>query len=301
MAEGLKSIVSDLVFNAAIESLTPAEYDGATFMRLPPTDPRFRILTLLRWEVSNVLATVESIGNGLSPLRTFFSTAKARDTFGRLVQYILRLVTSILSVMPPSGARRSAARTISAVALSFSDARRTVRTLEFAPFVNAFTTVSSKEPLLIIAARWAIACFHSLDRLRWLQQHSLGLGLLGGSTRTTAKLSFRLLFVAHSCRALQELRNAAATSEFLRLRQLREWSGRDGSTRTGSNGHAPCDDRVAMIANLREAAKQLLCMLQAAHIGKVPLLQTSDVAVGLMGVATSWDDVSTMWRRTFRH
>ena len=52
-----------------------------------------------------------------------------------------------------------------------------------------------------------------------------------------------------------------------------------------------------MMASLREALKQLLCMLQAAHIGKVPNLQVGEVAAAALGVFTSWDDVSLMWHR----
>jgi hypothetical protein len=59
----------------------------------------------------------------------------------------------------------------------------------------------------------------------------------------------------------------------------------------------PSDDRDAFMASLREALKQLLCMLQAAHIGKVPNLQVGEFAAAALGVLTSWDDVSLMWHR----
>ncbi|KOO53582.1 hypothetical protein Ctob_011761 [Chrysochromulina tobinii] len=83
-----------------------------------------------------------------------------------------------------------------------------------------------------------------------------------------------------------------------------EAAGLNGNGNGQSHGAAhadademPSDDRDVFMASLRQALKQLLCMLQAAHIGKVPNLQVGEVTAAALGVLTSWDDVSLMWHR----
>jgi hypothetical protein len=313
--ENAKAVVADLILNGLIDYLTPDEIDPNAYIELLHSHPLLQTGALLRWEAGNALSLLQSVGNdGLAPLRTFFITNAARDKVGRLIQYALQLVTSVFKILPPSDARQRLAQTLNAIVLNLSNARRAARTLEFSPFVAVLTR--QKDPELFgLVARWAIAGFHCLDRVRWLQQHGIALSLFDGSTRTTARLSFRMLFVAHACRTIKELRRAAATHEAARLtRRLRHAqtvrsrfgaaAGLNGNGNGQSNGAAhadademPSDDRDAFMASLREALKQLLCMLQAAHIGKVPNLQVGEVAAAALGVLTSWDDVSLMWHR----
>ena len=313
--ENAKAVFADLLLNGVIDYLTPDEIDPNAYIELPHSHPLLQPGALLRWEAGNALSLLQSVGSdGLAPLRTFFTTNAARDKVGRLIQYALQLVTSVFKILPPSDARQRLAQTLNAIVLNLSNARRAARTLEFSPFVAVLTRHKDPE-LLGLVARWAIAGFHCLDRVRWLQQHGLALSLFDGSTRTTTRLSFRMLFVAHACRTIKELRRAAATHEAARLtRRLRHAqtvrsrfgaaAGLNGNGNGQSNGAAhadademPSDDRDAFMASLREALKQLLCMLQAAHIGKVPNLQVGEVAAAALGVLTSWDDVSLMWHR----
>ena len=323
--ENAKAVVADLLLNGVIDYLTPDEIDPNAYIELPHSHPLLQPGALLRWEAGNALSLLQSVGNdGLSPLRTFFITNAARDKVGRLIQYALQLVTSVFKILPPSEARQRLAQTLNAIVINLSNARRAARTLEFSAFVAVLTR--HKDPELFgLVARWAIAGFHCLDRVRWLQQHGIALSLFDGSTRTTARLSFRMLFVAHACRTIKELRRAAATHEAARLtRRLRHAqtvrsrfgvgvaageafgvaAGLNGNGNGQSNGAAhadademPSDDRDVFMASLRQALKQLLCMLQAAHIGKVPNLQVGEVAAAALGVLTSWDDVSLMWHR----
>ena len=313
--ENAKAVFADLLLNGVIDYLTPDEIDPNAYIELPHSHPLLQPGALLRWEAGNALSLLQSVGSdGLAPLRTFFTTNAARDKVGRLIQYALQLITSVFKILPPSEARQRLAQTLNSMVLNLSNARRAARTLEFSPFVAVLTR--HKDPELFgLIARWAVAGFHCLDRVRWLQQHGLALSLFDGSTRTTTRLSFRMLFVAHACRTIKELRRAATTHEAARLtRRLRhaetarsrfgDSSGLNGCCNGQSNGAAhadadetPSDDRDVLMASLREALKQLLCMLQAAHIGKVPNLQVGEVAAAALGVFTSWDDVSLMWHR----
>ena len=69
-------------------------------------------------------------------------------------------------------------------------------------------------------------------------------------------------------------------------------------------GEAAADEAAAdeaRAASLREAGLQLMYMLQSAHEGKVPLLQSNDTAVGLMGVLSSALALQRMWPRGLKH
>lgn len=300
----MAAVATDLLINALVDWLTPSEYDGRAYVSLPEADPRLRISALLRWEVDNVAAGLQTLSeHGLQPIRSFFVPSTARDKAARLVQYTLRLVMGVLARLPPSKARLHCTKTLGTIVLSLANARRTLRLFELGPFAavlsagGAAPAASSRAiacRLLLLCGRWAVACFHSLDRGRWLQDH----GLLGGDARRTGRLSMRCLALAHACRAMRELLDAFATADLhSTLDVLREAKrgcdldrGASLDVRLGGR-----EDREAALASLREAFKQMLCLLQAAHYGRVPLLRTNDIAVGTMGVLTTLDDLRILW------
>lgn len=315
----MASILADIVLNAVIEWLSPQEYDGRAFMTLSESDPRLRIGALLLWEARNCLQALQWVGEGLlTPLCQFFATASARDKAARLAQYMIKLIVGVISTLSPDEGRTQLHRLLSKVVLTFSNARRTTRLLEVGPFRTAlmahanFPVGSPKQAMqwgLVLAARWAAAGFHSLDRVRWFQQHDL----IHGNASKTGRFSFRCLMMAHACKALHEIIRAAATEEATRLLRLLRQSfvtsdtqqleqPRDSSTRSrdelfGGLCGLQCPDRRIMLEAMREILKQFMCLLQTAHLGKISALQTGDLTVGLLGILTTCDDLRILWNK----
>ena len=264
-------IFTDLVFNAAVDWLSPVEYDGRALMTLPPGDIRLRLTSLLSWELEN-------LASSLAPLKAFFASTAARDKVGRLVQYVCRLVLGVLSLSSgevPRDQQSPAVRQLWRLLVAISNARRTFRLLEFGPFIAVARGVAQAgaDPQWApsIMANCAGAAFSFLDRSRWL----MDLQLLRGDPRKTSRRAMRWLCVLHAAQCVRHLWRAALASGDARQRE-------------------------ALREGVREALKQLLCFLQAAHISRLPGLQTHDAFVGAAGVLTTGLDVRDLWRRRLK-
>jgi hypothetical protein len=267
-------MLADLAFQSAVDWLSPQEYDGKALLdRSIVGDPRLRPSALLSWELNNLAAA-------LSHIRSFFVTTASRDKFARFVQYACRLWIGILSLSRSRQDARShpLVQQLWQVLSTISNARRTFRFLEFGPLIAfAHRAVGAAGPTgALWAAAWTSqatsALFSILDRVRWLQDHAI----LKGDPRATSQRAMRLLCVGHAAQAFRLLWRAAS----LRI------------------AAAP---RAEILICLRDALKQLLCLMQAAHIGKIPRLQSHDVAVGLAGILTAGDDVRLLWLKQGAH
>ena len=310
-------LVSDLLFNAMAEWLSPVEYDGRALMTLPDTDSRsssFRTGALLAWEADNAYETLRQAFVRAALTRRFLAGASVRDKMGRFVQYMLRLLVGIAGLTRLADSSNSSMQSLKRMQSVISDARRTYRMLELGPLVELYPTASAcvceeaapAPRVLALLSRSSAALFSIMDRLRWLQQHRL----LTGAASATGRRAYRLLCVTHACNLLRLMLDAASTAEGARrLEGVRAWlagtgragaqldGGGGGNGANGKKGRPSRAERDELSGLLRSALKQLLCLLQTAHIGQVPGLQTHDVAVGLAGMATSASDLRDMWAK----
>ena len=260
-------LVTDLVFNAVIDWLSPVEYEGRAQLTLPPGDPRLRLSALLAWEAGNAL---QFITNAMTPLRAVFSSNSTRDKFIRLIQYALTVVLGTTALLRPEKRKEWLYRALRKLRYNISTARRTFRFLELGPFLalaNSGRLIREGEPFwpARLVSLASIATFSVLDRKRLLQEHNF----FHGDATSTAIRAMRFICVAHAASCLRQL-----------LRVL--WC---------EAGTA----RAELRSRLRDALKQAFCLLQAAHIGRVPYLETHDVVVGLAGMATTADDLRAIW------
>lgn len=299
-------MLQDIVLNAIVDWLSPAEYDGLAVVTLPEGDKRLQLPSLLKWEAQNVIALSDKASHLLSghlvACRDLFSAAKARDKSGRLVQYALRLLIGALCrASSPAIAQGEHIQALRQAQQKMSDARRTFRFLEFGPIVDLLNLRLQGESslirrLLLIVGRWAAALFSCLDRVRWLQDRRM----LQGHAGTTAQRAMRCLATAHACNLIRLLHKALKMRGLGQRLRLSGSGAPANAVFAGPDGEAaPSNtmERVELLETLRDAAKQTLCLLQAAHLGNVPLLCSNDVAVGLMGVLTSADDLHILWRK----
>lgn len=283
-------VFSDLMFNALVEWLSPAEYDGRALVTLPESDPRLQCVALMRWEVGNALLTLRSVSHKLSPFRTFFSTVAARDLIGRLVQYTLRLVAGSLRVaFPHQESTQRLAQALGRIASAISDSRRTYRLLELGPTVSLMQAplgtegralrLTTPEEWMTLTSRWAMFTFSFLDRWRWLQDRRI---LVREHAPRVAQGCFIALTISHVCVALKLLLRARSLSASLH--------------EVHANGEE--QGQGEMRRCFRDLLHRLLCILQTAHIAKLPMLQSNDVLVAGMGVLTTARDVNTLWAKS---
>ena len=285
-------VLADLMFNALVEWLSPAEYDGRALVTLPESDPRLQLVALLRWEVSNALLALRAMSEHLAPIRVFLSTVAARDLIGRIIQYSLRLMSGVNRLAYPHRSRLTQA--LNHVAASLSDARRTYRLLELGPPLLLMQAplggeglsprLASAEEWMILTSRWAMATFSFLDRWKWLQDRRI---LLREHAPRVAEAGFIALTVNHACAALRLL---------LRARSLRA-SLREAHA-NGEDDHEKMQTSCLLRSCLRDLLHRLLCIVQTAHIAKLPMLQSNDVLVAGLGVLTTARDVNTLWAKS---
>lgn len=285
-------MLTDFAFNAIVDYLSPADYDGKAMLSMSASDKRLRAGALLAWEGNNARDAVVEV---LKPLCAFFSSLKARDKVGRLIQYICRLLQAVLQ---RSGQRLTLVPFLRKIILTLSEGRRTFRVLEVGPLLTLARGVSTAEPCWQpgLAATLFSALFNIADRLRWLQEHRI----ISGDPKPTGRRAMRLLCACHGAQCLRLVMRALLTA---REASREAWassaggnSGRNGGSNGGRNGSGSQRRRDEEIRQyLRDAFKQALCFLQAAHIGKVPGLATSDIAIGVMGVYTTSVDLRDMW------
>lgn len=302
-------MLTELLFNMFVDWLSPLEYDGRAHVKLPDSDPRLAIGQLLQWELGNAAAAISVLCDRvLVPLNGLLARSDARDKAARLVQYALRTVVGVLAVLQPSEARRRLVQTLGRLMLTLSSARRTHRWLRLAPLL-ALRRQSAlwEEPLwapraLALGSKLATLGFLGYDHVRWLQEH----GLVRGAARESGVTSMRFGTLAHSCNLTIALLHASASSaptvrgQWGWLQRRRSASARELAEGEAAEGEAAADEAAAdeaRAASLREAGLQLMYMLQSAHEGKVPLLQSNDTAVGLMGVLSSALALQRMWPR----
>ena len=262
-------ILTDLAFNAVVDWLSPVEYDGSALMSLPPTDPRLQPSALLAWEVRNYLGWINEL---LVPLRKNLASTSARDKLVRFVQYALTVILGAMAMSPRHERQHWLFQALRKLRFTISTARRTFRFLEFGPIlslVDCSRIVRDGEPYwpARIISITSVFAFSLLDRLRWLQEHNL----CHGNALKTAVRAMRFICISNAASVLRQL-----------LRVCTATAASQGEARLW----------------LRDALKQMLCLLQAAHIGQVPYLQTHDVLVGLAGMATTGDDLLAIWRRS---
>ena len=275
------AFMTEMVFNYVVEYLSPQEYDGTAQIVLPRNDKRLRVSALLQWERDNAARVVEQ---RLVPMTSFFASLKARDKLGRFFQYLFRLLQGLLE---RSGHQRHLLPIVKKLILTLSNARRTFRVMEFGPLLTlarGVSTVYQEEPFWAhaLGAMALQALFNLTDRLRWLQEHQL----VSGDYRTTGRTAMRALCACHALQCLRRLLHAAS----IHL-EVRAGEGKGN----GRSAEGLDERRAEMRTFLRDALKQWSCCLQCAHIGKVPYLQSNDVAVGLMGVATTASDLRDIW------
>ena len=258
-------MLPDLAFNAVIEYLSPADYDGKAMLSLSASDPRLRVQALLAWEFDNVRVSYMDV---LQPLVQLLSNLKARDKVARLLQYVCRLLQVALQ---RTGQHQALVAKLRTVVTTFAQSRRSFRILEMGPLVSIVRGVSTSEPFwqLAYTSVCCSAAFNILDRWRWLQDHQL----LTGDPRFTGRLALRFLCACHA---------ASGLTHALRAHGAASVAGDEAR------------DRVRR--NLAGAFKQFLCFLQAGHIGRVPGLRTTDNFVTVLGVYTTALDLRDLWR-----
>ena len=281
------AVVAELVFNWVVESLSPQEYDGATHITLPRNDKRLRVGALLQWERDNAVRAVEQ---ALVPAASFFTSLKARDKVGRLIQFMCRLLQGFLE-RSSDQRKRAMLPVIKKLVLTISDARRMFRVVEVGPLLmlarglSTVSTVYDGDPFWghALGAMACAALFNLTDRWRWLQEHQL----VSGNYRATGRMAMRALCACHALQCLRHLLHA--TRMYLELRTEKGHGN-------GQSVDALTERREAMRACMAHVFKQLSCFIQAAHMGKLPYLQSSDIMVSVLGVATTVSDLRDLWR-----
>ena len=248
----MSGFLIEFFFNSLLESLLPLEFDGRAHIRLPETDQRLQLGSLLRWELHNVLAALRELHDVrtcycprltlpatdppalrpqvLKPLERVLMLSDARDKAARLVQFALATAVGVLAAVPQSLVRRDLVATLGSLEEALADARRTFRWLAGAPQLLTLmegpptTEQAASEPrshrALAAANRLLLLAFLSFDHLRWLQQH----GLAAGPSSRAARLSMKLLAASYGCGLILNLSQANMTAEARRrLTQLRTW------------------------------------------------------------------------------
>ena len=228
-------LITDLTFNYLVDWLSPAEFDGTAHLKLPQDDPRIKAAALLRWEAKNACGRAAI----LAPMRSFLVSVSARDKLARFVQYCLRFLQGVLTMIAPQK-RHALIQQIRKIQLNLSSARRAFRVVEVGPLLTLarMPTVLSEEPFWIsrLIGSAATAGFNLFDRARWLQDHGL---LPSGPNHSRS--AARMICLAQLAIATRLLLHASKTAEARRIstrfaRGFAECAGGDGWPRPGERG-----------------------------------------------------------------
>ena len=319
MSEPSVGLITDLTFNYLVDWLSPAEFDGTAHLKLPQDDPRIKATALLAWEAKNACGRAAAI---LAPMRSFLVSVSARDKLARFVQYCLRFLQGVLTMIAPQK-RHALIQQIRKIQLNLSSARRAFRVVEVGPLLTLarMPTVLSEEPFWIsrLIGSAATAGFNLFDRARWLQDHGL---LPSGPNHSRS--AARMICLAQLAIATRLLLHASKTAEARRIsNSLRAWlrpnapvamvgghvqasvermnglnNGEHGEHDAATDGGATLaeeEDAAEFWRCMRDAAKRLLSFWHAGHAGRVPLLITNDLWANFIGAATTADDLREMW------
>jgi hypothetical protein len=233
--------------------------------------------------VTRPTPVIAALSPVLVPCEGLIAKSDGRDKLGRLVQYFLRFWLGYLRQLEPSAALTDQIKLLSKIMATLGDSRRTNRWLKGISPMLALREGSAVRGERLWA-RWALAVgskvtqftFLSLDHTRWMQQHAL----VKGEQARTGVWAMRMLALTHVL--------SGTLSGLRALEAARAAPGKEPEK-------APPQgvDPGSLRKHMREVLKQLLCFLQAAHLGK--LVETHDCFIGLCGVVTSLMDLQTLW------
>lgn len=303
--------------------LAPNEFEPGSYRMLPDNNLRLSIHRLVQWELRNASSAFEKLSDELLvPLKALINSAAARDKLARLLQYALLVPIGLLAEMNPNNARRQISAHCARLREALSDARRTFRWFQgVTPLLalrpSALIHSESRADLwcLSVSSQLGMLAYTMLDHCRWLQQ----LKLISGDKARSAARAERCLAAMHICNLAALVRRVSGRpQEWERLHErarrvlgqlilqwllpaLRRWLPDMTAQLLPADRHAALETALSADSpplpplsgsereTMRTAARELMCFLQCAHIGKI--LQTHDAFVGFLGAITSSMDL----------
>ena len=314
--------LAEIIVATIVDKITPVEFDPSPHILLPEDDPRLTVSSLLQWELRNVQLAFEKISDELlAPFKAFLNSAAARDKLARLVQYALLVPMGLLH--PRRHIRANCERLREAL----SDARRTFRWFQgVTPLLALRPTAPVHEERrldlwgLSVGAHLGMLTYTLLDHRRWLQR----LKLVSGEASRSAARAESCLAAMHLCNLVALVRRVGMRPHECERHQERarrllghvllQWllpalrrllpetteqfvpPERRMAIETALSADAPPMPPPigAERETLRTGARELMCFLQSAHIGK--LFRTHDTFVGILGAVTSAMDIHRLLR-----